>query len=97
MNDDENDPKVKANLHLEKAEGYRNLGLAAQVQHELAEAVRLDPSIINSARYHAFQEEVAAEEKQKLSMRSPLSYWCRHGFCKCCNRRLFFALPSGYW
>lgn len=72
MSDEAIDPKVKANLHLEKAEGYKKLGLAAQVQHEIAEAVRLDAGIINSARYHALQTKIVAEEKQKLSLRSPL-------------------------
>lgn len=66
------DPKAEALVHLEKAEGYKKMGLGAQVKEELLEAKRLDPAVVFDARYRRLQEDVDTEVQQREALRNPL-------------------------
>jgi hypothetical protein len=60
------DPKAQAVVHIEKAEGYKKMGLNAQVQHELSEAKRLDPDVVHDPRYQTLHDGVVTEIQQKV-------------------------------
>ena len=57
---------------MHKAEEYQKLGLSAQVQHELWEAQRIDPTIIRDPRYQTLFGSAAAHDELEQSLRKPL-------------------------
>jgi hypothetical protein len=65
------DARTQALQHIRKAEGYKKLGLAAQVQHELWQAQRLDPAIVQDPLYQALFTTAATNVEQSQSLRAP--------------------------
>ena len=72
MSDAVIEPQVQALDHIQKAESYKKLGLSAQVQHELWEAQRLDPSIVRDPRYQALLSGAVTDVERVQSLRAPL-------------------------
>ncbi len=66
------DPKAEALAHVERADGYKKMGLSVQVQHELSEAKRLDPEIVHNPRYQRLQGDVVSEIQQREALRNSL-------------------------
>ena len=65
MNEPLMNTQAQAQSYLDKATTYRKLGLKGQVQHELEQARRVDPYIVQEARYKTLLEDVAAEVKKR--------------------------------
>jgi len=72
MNETFASSQSQALSYLEKAEGYKKLGLKAQVQYELEQAKRIDPYIIHEARYKALMEEGTSEPRANQALKTPL-------------------------
>ena len=72
MNEPIMNTQAQAQSFLDKATTYKKLGLKAQVQHELEQARRVDPYIVQEARYKTLLEDVAAEVKKEEALRTPL-------------------------
>jgi hypothetical protein len=72
MNETFANSQSQALSSLEKAEGYKKLGLKAEVRHELEQAKRIDPYIIHEARYKALLEESTAEPQVAPALKTPL-------------------------
>jgi hypothetical protein len=53
MSDTAIDIHSQALTHLQKADGYRRLGLNSQAQHELWQAQQLDPAIVGEPQFQA--------------------------------------------
>jgi len=62
----------RAQLHMEKAETYRKLGLDRQVRYELEQAKQLDPYVVQEPRYKAFSEASAAKAQATEALKTPL-------------------------
>ena len=72
MNEPIMNTQAQAQSFLDKATTYKKLGLKAQVQHELEQARRVDPYIVQEARYKTLLEDVAAEVKKEEALKTPL-------------------------
>ena len=72
MNEPIMNTQAQAQSFLDKATTYKKLGLKAQVQHELEQARRVDPYIVQESRYKTLLEDVAAEVKQEAALKTPL-------------------------
>jgi len=72
MNEPIMDTQAQARSYLDKAETYKKLGLKAQLQFELEQARRVDPYIVQDARYKSLLEENAAEAKKIEELKTPL-------------------------
>jgi hypothetical protein len=72
MNEPIMNTQAQAQTYLDKAVTYRKLGLKAQVQHELEQARRVDPYIVQEGRYKTLLEDVAAEVKKGEALKTPL-------------------------
>jgi hypothetical protein len=72
MNEPIMDTQAQARSYLDKAETYKKLGLKAQVQFELEQARRVDPYIVQDARYKSMLEENVAEAKKAEELKTPL-------------------------
>jgi hypothetical protein len=72
MNEPIMNTQAQAQSYLDKAATYRKLGLKAQVQHELEQARRVDPYIIQEASYKTLLEDVTAEVKKGEALKTPL-------------------------
>ena len=72
MNEPLMNTQAQAQSYLDKAATYRKLGLKGQVQHELEQARRVDPYIVQEARYKTLLEDVAAEVKKTEALKTPL-------------------------
>ena len=72
MNEPIMNTQAQAQSFLDKATTYKKLGLKAQVQHELEQARRVDPYIVQEPRYKTLLEDVAAEVKQEAALKTPL-------------------------
>ena len=72
MNEPLMNTQAQAQSYLDKATTYRKLGLKGQVQHELEQARRVDPYIVQEARYKTLLEDVAAEVKKTEALKTPL-------------------------
>ena len=62
----------RAQLHMEKAETYRKLGLDRQVRYELEQAKQFDPYVVQEPRYKAFSEASAAKAQATEALKTPL-------------------------
>jgi hypothetical protein len=62
----------RAQLHLEKAETYRKLGLDRQVSYELEQAKQFDPYVVQEPRYKAFSEASVAKAQATEALKTPL-------------------------
>ena len=62
----------RAQLHMEKAETYRKLGLDRQVRYELEQAKQFDPYVVQEPRYKAFSEASAAKAQAAEALKTPL-------------------------
>ena len=62
----------RAQLHMEKAEAYRKLGLDRQVRYELEQAKQFDPYVVQEPRYKAFSEASAAKAQATEALKTPL-------------------------
>jgi len=65
------DSQSQALSHLEKAEGYKKLGLNSQVQYELEQAKQVDPYIVHEARYQVLIEENASKVQDTQALKTP--------------------------
>ncbi len=67
------DDRALAQEHLTKALNYQKMGMGASTERELAEALRLDPTLVSDARYQALNvrkaDELGQAEARKLPMR----------------------------
>ena len=63
--------QAQAQSYLDKAVTYSKLGLRAQVQHELEQAKRVDPYVVQEDRYKSLLEDVAAEVKKAETLKTP--------------------------
>jgi hypothetical protein len=72
MNEPIMNTQAQAQSYLDKAATYRKLGLKAQVQHELEQARRVDPYIVQEVRYKTLLEDVTAEVKKGEALKNPL-------------------------
>ena len=72
MNEPLMNTQAQAQSYLDKAATYRKLGLKGQVQHELEQARRVDPYIVQEVRYKTLLEDVAAEVKKTEALKTPL-------------------------
>jgi hypothetical protein len=72
MNEPIMNTQAQAQSFLDKATTYKKLGLKAQVQHELEQARRVDPYIVQEPRYKTLLEDVAVEIKKEEALRTPL-------------------------
>lgn len=72
MNEPIMNTQAQAQSYLDKAATYRKLGLKAQVQHELEQARRVDPYIVQEVRYKTLFEDVTAEVKKGEALKTPL-------------------------
>ena len=72
MNEPIMNTQAQAQSFLDKATTYKKLGLKAQVQHELEQARRVDPYVVQEARYKTLLEDVAAEVKKEEALKTPL-------------------------
>lgn len=72
MNEPIMNTQAQAQSYLDKAATYRKLGLKAQVQHELEQARRVDPYIVQEVRYKTLLEDVTAEVKKGEALKTPL-------------------------
>ena len=72
MNEPIMNTQAQAQSYLDKAATYRKLGLRAQVQHELEQARRVDPYIVQEVRYKTLLEDVTAEVKKGEALKTPL-------------------------
>jgi hypothetical protein len=72
MNEQIMNTQAQAQSYLDKAETYRKLGLKAQVQHELDQARKVDPYVVQEVRYKTLLEDVAAEVQKVEGLRTPL-------------------------
>jgi hypothetical protein len=71
MNEPIMNTQAQAQSYLDKAATYRKLGLKAQVQHELEQARRVDPYVVQEGRYKTLLEDVAAEVKKGEALKTP--------------------------
>lgn len=72
MNEPMMNSQAQAQSYLDKAATYRKLGLKSQVQHELEQARKVDPYIVQEVRYKTLLEDVAAEVKKGEALKTPL-------------------------
>jgi hypothetical protein len=72
MNEPIMNTQAQAQSFLDKATTYKKLGLKAQVQHELEQARRVDPYIVQESRYKTLLEDLAVEIKKEGALRTPL-------------------------
>jgi hypothetical protein len=72
MNEPIMNTQAQAQSYLDKAATYKKLGLKAQVQHELEQARRVDPYIVQESRYKTLLEDVAVEIKKEEALKTPL-------------------------
>ena len=72
MNEPIMNTQAQAQSFLDKATTYKKLGLKAQVQHELEQARRVDPYVVQESRYKTLLEDVAAEVKKEQALKTPL-------------------------
>ena len=71
MNEPIMNTQAQAQSYLDKAVTYSKLGLRAQVQHELEQAKRVDPYIVQEDRYKSLLENVAAEVQKAETLKTP--------------------------
>jgi hypothetical protein len=72
MNEPMMNTQAQALSYLAKAETYKKLGLKAQVQYELDQAKRIDPYIVQEARYRTLLQESIPETKNVPELKTPL-------------------------
>ena len=72
MNEPIMNTQAQAQSFLDKATTYKKLGLKAQVQHELEQARRVDPYVVQESRYKTLLEDVAVEIKKEEALKTPL-------------------------
>ena len=72
MNEPIMNTQAQAQSFLDKATTYKKLGLKAQVQHELEQARRVDPYVVQESRYKTLLEDVAVEIKKEEALKMPL-------------------------
>ena len=72
MNEPIMNTQAQAQSYLDKAATYRKLGLRGQVQYELEQARRVDPYIVQEARYKTLLEDMAAEVRKAEALKTPL-------------------------
>jgi len=72
MNEPLLNSESKAQIYLDKAATYKKLGLKAQVQYELEQAKRIDPYVVQEARYKELLQEDDSEKKAREELKIPL-------------------------
>ena len=72
MNEPHINAQSRVQAHLDKAENYKKMGLKAQVQHELEQAKRIDPYVVQEARYKSLLQEDDTEKKVLEGLKTPL-------------------------
>lgn len=72
MNEPHTNAQSRVQAHLDKAENYKKMGLKAQVQHELEQAKRIDPYVVQEARYKSLLQEDDTEKKVLEGLKTPL-------------------------
>jgi hypothetical protein len=95
MNEPIMNTQAQALAYLDKAMTYRKLGLKAQVQHELEQARRVDPYVVQEGRYKTLLEEVTAEVKKDEALKTPLRIGAGMLFVNAVIGALFLVLILG--
>jgi hypothetical protein len=92
MNEPIINSQSQAQLHLEKAETYKKLGLDGQVRYELEQAKQLDPYIVQEPRYKAFLEESASRAQATEALKIPFRIGAGMVFINAVLGALFLVL-----
>jgi len=92
MNEPIINSQSQAQLHLEKAETYKKLGLDGQVRYELEQAKQLDPYIVQEPRYKTFLEESASRAQATEALKIPFRIGAGMVFINAVLGALFLVL-----
>ena len=92
MNEPIINSQSQAQLHLEKAETYKKLGLDGQVRYELEQAKQLDPYIVQEPRYKTFLEESASRAQATEALKIPFRIGAGMVFVNALLGALFLVL-----
>jgi hypothetical protein len=69
---DVSDTRALAQEYLNKAINFQQMGMMASAERELAEARRLDPTIVSNSRYQSISAQRAEEQGRAEAMKLPM-------------------------